>query len=310
MTEDRHESISTSRAFNCQFGSRLQWIDNHKLIFNSYDSVKDQYGSELYNILSGKSIHFENPVLLFKNEIIYSIDFKHLNSLKSEYGYSAHQSTCKNKFPSFGILALSTVTGFQKEIVSIAEIIMKSGVTFNPNSVHFLNHFLISPNGKFGVFLHRWQYSEGRFEHCWLIDLSTNQLELLNMEMTSHYCWISNSELIAFITKSGVTGYFSIDIHKKTFTPMVGMNKIGSGDGHPSFAAGTIVFDSYPDRKGMQSLFRLVQNEITLLGKFYSPLHKNPFFRTDLHPRISKDGHRIYFDSNHESFRGLYCMTI
>ena len=66
--------------------------------------------------------------------------------------------------------------------------------------------------------------------------------------------------------------------------------------------------DTYPDKNRIQSLcvYDTQKDENIFLGGFYSPEVPIIDIRCDLHPRWSRDGRKITFDSTHEGFRGVY----
>lgn len=309
--QNAHKIIGESEAFNFQFGSRLQWVDEKKIIYNTYGNESGRYESICYDLSDGSTQTHPYPVLSLHKESFYAIDFGHLGNIGSEYGYHAHKVRNAGKEPAYGILSVSLRNHTTHEIVSVAEVIKDHAVASGKHICHFINHFMLSPDGTHAVFLHRWTHDSGRSEHLWIMDMSNLQKEILHRGMTSHYCWKNDTQLVAYLTSAGETGYFLIDITTRSFTPIHNMNLTDAGDGHPATSGtDTIVFDSYPDRSGMQSLYLYRQNEVTMAGKFFAPLHKDPYYRTDLHPRISNDGRRVYIDSNHEAKRGLYCLSI
>ena len=71
------------------------------------------------------------------------------------------------------------------------------------------------------------------------------------------------------------------------------------GDGHPSVFGDNMIFDTYPDKARMQTLFsyNLRNKHLTILGRFFTPLKFHDQTRCDLHPKWSCDGKKIFFDS-------------
>jgi hypothetical protein len=83
-------------------------------------------------------------------------------------------------------------------------------------------------------------------------------------------------------------------------------------DGHCSYspdeARRWIANDTYPDAEQRRTLyvFDTQTGRRTDLGRFYSPPELTQDFRVDLHPRWSRDGRQLCFDSAHEGSRQLY----
>ena len=73
-----------------------------------------------------------------------------------------------------------------------------------------------------------------------------------------------------------------------------------------------MLFDSYPDKYRFQHLYIFCAEKETVeeIGKFYSPFRYTGENRCDLHPRWSRDGKIIYFDSVHEGKRKLYALKV
>jgi hypothetical protein len=84
------------------------------------------------------------------------------------------------------------------------------------------------------------------------------------------------------------------------------------GDGHPHYEHGLMIFDTYPDRTGMQSLFsyHIASDELNLLGQFR---HSRGFYgetRCDLHPRLAGNGRYLFFDSVFSGRRQLHYIIL
>lgn len=126
--------------------------------------------------------------------------------------------------------------------------------------------------------------------------------------------------------------------------PQVVADGVIAEDGHPMFnpcRSGLCVCDNYPDAEGVRTLFlyRMGASERHELGRFrrsfeepdtsrleeafagmdcrfFAPetLKRLPFWRSglhcDLHPRWSRDGNTVYFDSIHENRRAVYSVDI
>ena len=107
-------------------------------------------------------------------------------------------------------------------------------------------------------------------------------------------------------------GYFLINTklgHLKRINNK-GLEKLG--DGHPTAITRKLITDTYPGRDRFQHLvcFDLESGRTDLLGSFYSPIQYFGEGRCDLHPRISTNKKRIYFDSVHSGQRQLCYMSV
>lgn len=85
-------------------------------------------------------------------------------------------------------------------------------------------------------------------------------------------------------------------------------------DNHMSFSPDgkLMITDSYPDEYQMQplQLYHVEKDICANIGRFYSMPSTVTDVRCDLHPRWSRTGKFITFDSTHECFRGIYQIDL
>ena len=85
-----------------------------------------------------------------------------------------------------------------------------------------------------------------------------------------------------------------------------------SSDGHPSVSPDgrLVVTDTYPNRNRMAILKVLNDDFNIVIARVFAPFKYDNDTRCDLHPRWSRDGKKIYFDSVFEGHRGLYAVPV
>ena len=73
-----------------------------------------------------------------------------------------------------------------------------------------------------------------------------------------------------------------------------------------------ILTDTYPDARSRRTLilFDTQSGQRADLGRWLSPRRYSGEIRCDLHPRWSRDGRQVCFDSLHEGDRQLYVIDI
>ena len=90
-----------------------------------------------------------------------------------------------------------------------------------------------------------------------------------------------------------------------------------TNDGHPSYSPdkSLVVTDSYPSRARIQELKLLKDSDVDarkmkIIAKVFAPFKYDNDTRCDLHPRWSRDGKKVCFDSVFEGHRGLYVVEV
>ena len=84
-------------------------------------------------------------------------------------------------------------------------------------------------------------------------------------------------------------------------------------DGHPSFTKDGqyMLTDTYADKHGFRNLmiYDIKKNKIYKIGSFYSPFNACPY-RSDLHPRFSRDEKYVVVDSAHSGRHQVVVIKI
>jgi Tol biopolymer transport system component len=173
---------------------------------------------------------------------------------------------------------------------------------------------MIAPDKQHFIFLHRWISKGIKYDALFSAHKDGQDLKCLADDgMVSHCFWMNNTEIIAYM-RDNVNGdkYYKINIQSGE-REIFGDRVINSyGDGHPSVHGSRILFDTYPDRSRMKSLFIYdSQNDVLdKAGEFFEPMSYAGECRCDLHPRFSPDGKKVFIDSVHEGKRKLYEISL
>ena len=136
---------------------------------------------------------------------------------------------------------------------------------------------------------------------------------LVDYGLVSHFDWLSDHVILAWanVLDQGDAFYLIDDRDSSS-------RKIGEGvltqDGHCSFSPDGrwILTDKYPGRDNRRELmvYEWERDLLVSLGRFYSDPKLVGEIRCDLHPRWSRMGDEICFDSTHEGKRQLYVVDV
>jgi hypothetical protein len=302
-----------SKAFNWQQGTKLQWLSNDSFIFNDYDEDNDHYFSRLISTLDFSEKEVPHPVYETYKDKIYSIDFRRLSLLNNDYGYFQHKEEINLDSLNDGILEYNLETSESKQLVSLKEITEFNKSDKFSKARHCINHLMISPDGSDLMFIHRYYISDRRFDRLLLVNVNTGELqELVDEDMVSHCCWKSNDTIIGFFRYNGKDAFHELSFKNNEIKVNVLEELNNYSDGHPTFLNDKLLFDCYPNRTGMQSVFVFdyQKKRVDCIGKFYSPVKFFGVNRCDLHPRFSSNGNSIFIDSVHTGKRELYEIAI
>ncbi len=313
---DRVRVLATTRAWNVQQGCMMQWLGpdfDHDIIYNDFRD--GEYVSVILNVFNGEEKVLQAPVYSVSQDGCFALtlDFSRLHRMRPGYGYSNKpDKTEGQKIPDgTAIWRLDLQDNVLTSVLAYSDF-----VSFEPrpemeNAEHKVNHIMLNPCGKRFMVLHRW--FDGQRKYTRLLTVNTDGTSMYNLsddDMVSHCYWKDNRTIIAFENKKGQgAGYYLMTDLSQSFKHLWPNL---CNDGHPSFSPdGCLVLtDTYPDRRRIAEIKILDETSCTVVARVFSPFKYNNETRCDLHPRWSKSGKRVYFDSAHEGHRGLYSLQL
>ena len=316
--------LASPKTWNVQQGCMAQWLGpdlGKRIIYN--DLRNGKYCSVILDVFTGAERTLPLPVYTVSNDgkTALSLDFSRLHSLRLGYGYSAIPETTRGiALPdSTCIWKINIETGEVTELFKYTDF-----ANFQPRlemreegSVHKVNHLMLSPNGKRFMVLYRWFCGQRKYTRLITCNVDgTDMYVLSDDDMVSHCYWKNDEEIIAFERKKEYgPGFYLMKDKTQEWThiwPQL------SNDGHPSYCPTDntlVVFDTYPSRSRIQEVKLGRDNDteggsVKTIAKVFSPFKYDNDTRCDLHPRWSRDGKKVCFDSVFEGHRGLYVVKI
>jgi len=310
--------LSESLSWNWQQGCMLQWLGNNsnEIIFNIYSKEDDKYFSKIIDINIGKKTRLCMPIYSVSpnGKFALTLNFSRLAELRPDYGYFNKKRANHPDYDHDGIWKIDFDKNDCELILSLNNIINFQYSDTMADVEHKVNHIDISPDNRRFMFLHRWINNKGRFMRLLTADIDGKNLyNLAGNEMVSHSIWKSNNEILSFCRIKGIGDKYILFIDKTKEFIIFG-SKYFHEDGHPSFSPDKqwMLTDTYPDLSRMS--FLLLYNEskdiFIKLGRFYQPIKFNGEIRCDLHPKWSRDGKFISFDSCHNGKRCIYILDV
>jgi hypothetical protein len=313
-----YKVLAKTKTWNVQQGCMLQWLGpdyTDRIIYNDFRAGK--YCSVILNIKTNEEKLISMPVYSVSSDgsFALTLDFSRLHRLRKGYGYSNLEDTTKNeKCPDKPcIWNINLASGENKPLLKYTDFASFEQRQEMKDAEHKVNHIMISPSGDRFMVLHRWL--NGTQKYSRLITMNCDGSKLYNLsddDMVSHCFWKNDYEILAYLRKrdSG-NGYYLMkdktQDYKKLWTVL-------SSDGHPSFSPDGefVITDTYPDRKRMASLYCIntENDEIKQLARVFAPFRYDNDLRCDLHPRWSRKGDKICFDSVFEGKRRLYVVKV
>ena len=322
--KNSYRKLATTHTWNVQQGCMAQWLGptfDKEILYN--DLRDGKYCSVILNIETGVERVLPMPVYTVSadGKTALSLDFSRLHSLRLGYGYAELPETTKG-------VALPDTTAVWRMDIETGEVVELLKYTdfasFQPRkemqeecSVHKVNHLMLSPNGKRFMVLYRWFCGQRKYTRLITCNVDgTDMYVLSDDDMVSHCYWKNDEEIIAFERKKEFgPGFYLMKDKTQEWShiwPQL------SNDGHPSYCPADnhlVVFDTYPSRSRIQEVKLGLDTDTTgesvkTIAKVFAPFKYDNDTRCDLHPRWSRDGKKVCFDSVFEGKRGLYIVNI
>jgi hypothetical protein len=233
------------------------------------------------------------------------------------YADRAHsEDTLVNMPEDDGLFALDLDTGESRLLLSIAEVMAALPNDLAKRQPAWFNHVLYNPDGSRVMFFCRIRRPKGRFlDSLWTVNPDGGELECQVGwgHRVSHFAWLDPSRIMISTDLPGQMQFILLRDRAGTWDP------VGTGvlpqDGHSAVSPnGRWVACDGRFRPGERTLslmlYEFATGSHTMLGHFSHPAQYTGVCRCDLHPRWSRDGHAVTFDSVHEGSRQIYFADV
>ena len=337
---DRFRPFAETRAWNWQQGCMLHWLraplahssasvaegDQHLAIYN--DREGDRFVSVVVDALTGREVR-RLPLPIYglspDGREAVTLNFSRLHRERPGYGYAGVPDPWAEVLApeDDGVWWMDTETGEHRLVVPTASMAETAPKPTMAGAVHRFNHLQWSPDGRRFAFLHRWRPAEGapRGHLTRLCTAASPRWSadggvavLADEERVSHYDWRDASHILAWARHQGREAFFLYeDLSGEAV--VVGPD-VMPRDGHCSYSPDAdrrwVANDTYPDAEHFRTLYLYDTQAGTRVdvGRFFAPPALANDFRVDLHPRWSRDGRSLCFDSAHEGTRQLYVANV
>lgn len=316
VLNDSYKVVGKSHTYNWQQGTKLMWIDEYRFIYNDFDKSRKKYISKIYDIKTEVTKIIDFSIYdCFEDKFAISLNFERLDIARADYSYNNLGSKIDwGDNSNDGLYYVDFEQNTSKLIITLEDIINLNYKETMKGAKHKFNHVMISPDGSKMMFMHRWFLSDGRrYDTLYVSNKDGADIKkIADDDMVSHCFWYDEAHIFAYLRDKDMGDeYYMIDIDSKK--ELAGERIIDKfGDGHPHVHGSKIIFDTYPDKARMKSLYMYdyKTKELERLGEFSESFDFYGETRCDLHPRFSFDGKKVFFDSVHEGRRGLYMMEV
>ncbi len=293
-TDKKHKILDKTKAWSWQLGSRLQWIDNNTIFYNSVNNK---------NILEGIILNLKTkqkrkiPYPLFSisknNKMALILNFKILEQQRKGYGYNYNQKN-KNKNE---ILVYDLINNKIIKKYNLKEI--NSDLS---DDEFYFNHLSWSPNhSSFLVYVVRTQPRKT------ILYYFKNLYEFQKIDLImqiSHHEWISNTKIIFYGNINDKKQFYIFDFSNMKYKKI--KHEYSLLDGHlNSVNKKNFIVDTYPDKYHNRHLYiyNIIEDKIQKLGEFFSCMDFKNDKKCDLHPTYSTKQRYILFDTSHNGYR-------
>lgn len=324
---DAFRPVAQTTAWCWQQGTMLQWLPPEpadgaaRIAFNERRS--DGYGSVVLDVDSGERRELPRSIYAVSRDgrCAVSINHARLAVTRPGYGYVGHPDPYQAELrpAQDGVWWMDLATGRTRLVCSLDQVVSVRHRDEMDGARHWLNHLQFNTDDTRFLFLHRYVAPGGtRRTRLFTSDPEGADLRLVNDDdMTSHFDWRDAGHICAWARQRGRgDAYYlfdDVDVAAGASPPIVGALVL-TQDGHCSFAHGGrwMLTDTYPDGDGYRTLllWDMDEGRRVDLGRFYAIPEITGQIRCDLHPRWSRDGGQVCFDSVHEGSRQMYVLDV
>jgi len=197
--------VTETKAWNWQQGCMLQWLApdyDKKIIYN--DRVDNKFVTVILDIESSKKEILPMAYYAMSNDgkFVLCIDNERHYWFRGGYNYQGIENKEKKKpiDENDGIWYIDIRTKEIKQIITQKELLNIKPFSNMKNTVHYVEHLMISPNNKRFCFLHRWKIEDGGiYARFYTANADGSDIYLLNDSgRMSHFCWRNDRELLGF----------------------------------------------------------------------------------------------------------------
>src|SRR5690625_2669721 len=310
--------IDTTEAWSKQQGAQLQWC-GEDIIYNTRRGDGKAVGV-IASIRSGEKRLLDFPIGAVDSRGRYAcaVEFGSFGHGMPGYGYGSwafdSYLSHRNDKRATGVTEIDLRSGEAVTHLELAELMELVGWQPTTTWHSFISHIQYSPDGTKISFMVRRAQPGRRIESFICIYNKINRRATVTNSgpMASHYCWLDNDSILAFLETLECRDEFVIISASNGQTESV--QGLPRWDGHPNFSIQSqhLVLDSYPDRRRRQALRVYKRTDRTTfeqleIMRFYSPLRYRNEDRVDLHTRWDRLGQSLCVDS---SFSGVRSMTV
>lgn len=196
---DRFHALDTTRAWNWQMGSQLQWLDGREGLHAIYNvrtgDAKARYpgfGSAIVDAGTGERTLLPLPIYVAAPDSSFAlcIDYRRLYITHETIGYSEHGGpfTLPLAPADDGIHRLDLASGEWRLLVSYRQLRETQPVASMERAIHWVSHAEINPSSSRILFLHRWT-ERVKDETCFLhrlITMNPDGSDLRVLECSDH----------------------------------------------------------------------------------------------------------------------------
>lgn len=321
---NRFIPLDETTAWCWQQGTMLQWLGSapdREIVYNIRED--GAFKARVRDVQTGRARTLPRPVyaLTADGARAGTLSFSRVHDVRPGYGY------CGLRDPNFDVMApeddgvwvMDMRSGEARLIVSLAALAAIRPPASFAGAKHRVKHFCWNPAGTRLLFLHRWADPVKIWPwgtRMFTVNPDGSDLFLVHdSEMTSHFDWRDNDHILAWTRWNGQR-HFHLFRDMTDSVEIVGA-EVMNVDGHCSYSPDRrwILNDTYPEGDPpcrVLYLYRVADGRRFDLGRFltqdpnkiYGPI------RCDLHPRWSRDGRQVSFDSVHEGARQVYVMDV